>query len=268
MNPRGPGASRYPLEQPAAGDVLLVRSANRGHGIGVVYRNDYSQTLSGDSRLHVIWVSKKKTNLGSGPRARGFGRADGEIGKAFRAAYPETFAVLDRVNGPPPPTPPPPTKTHALNSILYGPPGTGKTYATTKRAVEICDGRAPDDIEELRARYGELMDEGRIDFVTFHQSYGYEEFVEGLRPDTTDEADPGFRLKIVPGVLKRIAERARNSAGDGRTTHLQDVPWRPEGLEWQPREGADLRRMHRLGMRAAGIRRGHQLVGRPLQRLE
>ena len=219
------GGGLYPLEEPVPGDVLLVRSANRGHGIGVVFRNDYSQTLSGDARLHVIWVTKKKTDLDWGPRTRGFGHAKGEIGKAFREAYPETFALLDRLSGhtPPPeagtgegPAPVESTSTtttraHALNTILYGPPGTGKTYATTRRSVEICDGEVTEDLEALRARYGELMDEGRIDFVTFHQSYGYEEFVEGLRPDTTDEADPGFRLKVVAGVLKRIAERARKA---------------------------------------------------------
>ena len=94
-----------------------------------------------------------------------------------------------------------------LNTILYGPPGTGKTYSTVRRCVEICDGEAPDETDELRARYGALMDERRIEFVTFHQSYGYEEFVEGLRPVTSEAG--GMRLEITDGVLKRIAERAR-----------------------------------------------------------
>ena len=217
------GGGLYPLAEPVPGDVLLVRSASRGHGIGIVYRNDYSQRLSGDARLHVLWVSKKKTDLDWGPLGRGFGRAGGEIGKAFRKAYPETFAVLDQLGPVGPPTepgtttkpttvtPPSPTtaRAHALNTILYGPPGTGKTYATTRRCVDICDGKVPEDVEALRARFGELMDDGRIDFVTFHQSYGYEEFIEGLRPKTSDETGTGFRLEVVPGVLKRIAERAR-----------------------------------------------------------
>ena len=105
--------------------------------------------------------------------------------------------------GPPPPS----ASKHALNTILYGPPGTGKTYATVRRCVEICDGEAPAQSEELRARCGVLMDEGRIEFVTFHQSYGYEEFVEGLRPIAADAG--GMRLEVVEGVLKRIAEKAR-----------------------------------------------------------
>lgn len=111
-----------------------------------------------------------------------------------------------------------------LNTILYGPPGTGKTYITARRAVEICDGSAPEDETELRSRYEELVRQKRIEFVTFHQTYGYEEFVEGLRPDTglTDEAEdetgPGFRLKPVDGVLKRIAERARKLPASTRQT--------------------------------------------------
>ena len=96
-----------------------------------------------------------------------------------------------------------------LNTILYGPPGTGKTYATVRRCVEICDGEAPPEVDHLRARYGELMDDGRIEFVTFHQSYGYEEFVEGLRPAADDAGGGSLRLTIKDGVLKRIAERAR-----------------------------------------------------------
>ncbi len=106
-----------------------------------------------------------------------------------------------------------------LNTILYGPPGTGKTWATFRRCVEICDGEAPDDREELRARYQQLLNERRVEFVTFHQSYGYEEFVEGIRPIKESDAGDGIRLDVRPGVLRRIAERARrlpDSAGSRR----------------------------------------------------
>ncbi len=99
----------------------------------------------------------------------------------------------------------------SLNVILYGPPGTGKTYETASRCVEICDG-APPRTDEVRDRYRELSEEGRIEFVTFHQSYGYEEFVEGLRPETGSDAE--MSLTPTDGVLKRMAERARE-ASDG-----------------------------------------------------
>ena len=102
-------------------------------------------------------------------------------------------------------------QTMTLNTILYGPPGTGKTYCTARLCIEICDENTglPDD--QIRRRYRKLVTDKRVEFVTFHQSYGYEEFVEGLRPAVTDDV-VGFRLKPVPGVLRRIAERARNDA--------------------------------------------------------
>ena len=103
-------------------------------------------------------------------------------------------------------------KVQSLNVILYGPPGTGKTYETASRCVGICDGEEPADGEQMRVRYRELVTEGRIEFVTFHQSYGYEEFVEGLRPETGSGG--GISLKATDGVLKRIAHRARE-ATDG-----------------------------------------------------
>ena len=104
----------------------------------------------------------------------------------------------------------------SLNVILYGPPGTGKTYATARRCVEICDGKVGRSDEGIRKRYKELVKEDRVEFVTFHQSYGYEEFVEGLRPEPGEGV--GFQLKPTAGVLKRIAERARKC--EARLPHV------------------------------------------------
>ena len=102
------------------------------------------------------------------------------------------------------------------NLILYGPPGTGKTYATAREAVRLCGEAVPSDRDELMAVYRQLLDAGRIEFVTFHQSVAYEDFVEGLRPtQTTEEGAAGFELKVVQGVFRRIARRAETSTGTG-----------------------------------------------------
>ena len=97
-----------------------------------------------------------------------------------------------------------------LNQILYGAPGTGKTYATAEYALSIVDKRSSEEIVAMgRAavmeRYHELIREKRVVFTTFHQSYGYEDFIQGLRPDTKSD-----KLSLVPydGVLKQIADRA------------------------------------------------------------
>ena len=119
---------------------------------------------------------------------------------------------------------------HPLNIILYGPPGTGKTYATFRRCVEICDGSVDDiDSVSIRSRYDQLVNKKRVEFVTFHQAYGYEEFVEGLRPEA-EEQGGGLRLVPRDGVLKRIAARAENApleeAGNRRFFKVSlEPPW-------------------------------------------
>jgi 5-methylcytosine-specific restriction enzyme B len=132
-------------------------------------------------------------------------------------------------------------QTATTNLILYGPPGTGKTYQTAWEAVRLCLGDAvavdltgDKNRDRLMAEYRRLMSEGRIEFVTFHQSISYEEFVEGLRPDTgPNEADfstnddargAGFRLEPAEGVFKTISERARlDHVGQ------QSAPWLDRG---------------------------------------
>lgn len=124
----------------------------------------------------------------------------------------------------------------AVNLILYGPPGTGKTYQTAWEAVRLCIGTEAaeelrDDRDALTAKYRRLANEGRIEFLTFHQSLSYEEFVEGLRPSTGDddsEGPPetenamGFSLKCHEGIFKRISERARLDPGISGVTQRLD----------------------------------------------
>jgi hypothetical protein len=103
------------------------------------------------------------------------------------------------------------------NLILYGPPGTGKTYATAGHAVRLCGEEVPEGRDALMQVYKRLCDAGRIEFVTFHQSMAYEEFIEGLRPSSVDEDGQllaaGFRLAPTPGIFRRIARTAEISTG-------------------------------------------------------
>lgn len=131
------------------------------------------------------------------------------------------------------------TSPAAVNLILYGPPGTGKTYRTAWEAVRLCIGdeaaaRLKDDRDALMTEYRRLANEGRIEFVTFHQSMSYEEFVEGLRPSAGDDdredfaesdsgvGSPGFQLNCHDGIFKRISERARLDPGNNGATHRLD----------------------------------------------
>ena len=116
------------------------------------------------------------------------------------------------------------------NVIFYGPPGTGKTYTTAKRAVEICKTESEKeltDYSEIMKRYNELKKKNRIEFITFHQSYGYEEFIEGIKPivlnedyESEDESENkqeskndikienDIKYKIEDGIFKKFCEAA------------------------------------------------------------
>ena len=101
---------------------------------------------------------------------------------------------------------------HPLNFIIYGAPGTGKTYSTAEYALAIIENRAVDtrrksyeERKAVMAIYNDYVRKGQIVFTTFHQSYGYEEFIQGLRPDTKSGK---MAFITVDGVFKRLADDA------------------------------------------------------------
>ena len=121
------------------------------------------------------------------------------------------FPKNPKKNGPDIEHPPAKNAEHQLNTILYGPPGTGKTYTSLKRAVEIVDGKQPStkDFTVIKKRFDELYDNEQIKFITFHQSYSYEDFVEGIRPDIekTDTANSP-RYICRDGAFKQMCAAA------------------------------------------------------------
>ncbi|MDY3128240.1 MAG: AAA family ATPase [Corynebacterium sp.] len=116
---------------------------------------------------------------------------------------------------------------HPLNLILFGPPGTGKTYHSVNYAVAIAQDLTLEEVQnqdrsEIIEKFKELrqvvqIDDsqtaqnvpqnptGQVEFVTFHQSYGYEDFIEGIRPTV---ANGQISYEIRPGIFKRMCETA------------------------------------------------------------
>ena len=136
------------------------------------------------------------------------------------------------------------------NVIFYGPPGTGKTYTTAKRAVEICKTESEKeltDYSEIMEKYNELKKKNRIEFITFHQSYGYEEFIEGIKPVISNEDDESedesennkesktnikiendIKYDVVDGIFKKFCDNARKAIIE---TNNNDIPL--EAIVWK-----------------------------------
>ncbi len=104
-----------------------------------------------------------------------------------------------------------------LNTILYGPPGTGKTYNTILRAVEIIENREIETYSEALKIFQENL-HYTIEFITFHQNYSYEDFIQGLRPDTENDKELTFERK--DGVFKVIADRALKNLNESKKPQI------------------------------------------------
>ncbi|MGE8683618.1 MAG: McrB family protein, partial [Acinetobacter sp.] len=99
-----------------------------------------------------------------------------------------------------------------LNRILFGAAGTGKTYHTINHALSIIEHKPLELLEQedrtaLKTRFDQYKDQGQIKFVTFHQSFSYEDFVEGIRAETNAQGQLNYDVR--PGVFKEICEDAQ-----------------------------------------------------------
>lgn len=121
----------------------------------------------------------------------------------------------------------------ALNTILYGPPGTGKTYNTVCYAVAIIENKPLEEVmseaadeygyAEVFRRYNEHKDSGRIAFSTFHQSYGYEEFIEGIKPVMDSEGNGDIKYAVVNGVFKDFCEQEETLVPVNRVFIIDEI---------------------------------------------
>ncbi|EPS9544105.1 McrB family protein [Campylobacter jejuni] len=100
-----------------------------------------------------------------------------------------------------------------LNQILYGSPGTGKTYHTIDKALEIL-GENLESRDEKKAKFDEYVKNGQIVFTTFHQSYGYEEFVEGIKPSLNSDENSQINYKVKDGIFKELCKKALENRDD------------------------------------------------------
>jgi mcrB domain protein len=123
-----------------------------------------------------------------------------------------------------------------LNTILYGPPGTGKTYNSILYSLGIATknegiiNRIKNNTETISDEkineFNDLKKQGQIEFVTFHQSYSYEDFVEGIRPTLEEnigqdknkilekennETEKELKYTLYSGIFKNICKRAESN---------------------------------------------------------
>jgi len=112
---------------------------------------------------------------------------------------------------------------YPLNTIFYGPPGTGKTYNTVLRAAEIIENRKIETYAEALEIFKSNL-RNRIEFITFHQNYSYEDFIQGLRPDIENDKELTFQKK--DGVFKIIADKALKNIKESENPQILKKPFK------------------------------------------
>ena len=237
---------RKPIAKPVWGDVILVRNGQfQGYAIGVVKENEYHDNdWNKGKAIHVFWINKTPSNIKLGSKQLiGFSRARERTCQGFANAnaYKVSFDLIKRLQSSSEPSPQPRREPESeveemaqakyddhspsLNTVLFGPPGTGKTWEAVSYAVAIIDGEDPSELaksenrEDVKERFAKFKEQGQIEFVTFHQNYAYEDFMEGIRPVLKGD----LTYKLHKGVFRRICSRARKHNEDRYVLIIDEI---------------------------------------------
>lgn len=114
----------------------------------------------------------------------------------------------------------------SLNTILFGPPGTGKTYNSVNYATAICQHTSLDmeknrPYSDVFKDYQEFKNAGQIQFITFHQSYSYEDFIEGIKPGLTNDGNLTYQLS--DGIFKQFCKKAHDNANENFVLIIDEI---------------------------------------------
>ncbi len=220
------------LKNVPRGSIIVARfGMSTMHGIGITLDDNFlSQPDEWPTQREVIWLVKDKQRHITGFSRNAICQIQNDlVYTQINEAYPKFWKFIEEAGGnqTDSPSEEPDMNNqseashthHSKNLILYGPPGTGKTWLTRLGALRIIDGgrrwsanSSNEENEEQKVRYKELVDQQKIAMVTFHQSYGYEEFVEGIRPALNGPEGGDLRYSIHTGIFKEMCERAGKSA--------------------------------------------------------
>ncbi|MFX4241844.1 McrB family protein [Aliarcobacter butzleri] len=111
------------------------------------------------------------------------------------------------------------------NIMLYGAPGVGKTHNYKRLITMIENGESEKNIFDTISKnettndfnyfeFDEAKKDNRVEFVTFHQSYSYEDFIEGFRPSENTH------IELEDGIFKLICNKAKNQVKETKFQHI------------------------------------------------
>ncbi len=190
---------------------LNKESKEKGHGPCLWVNGNYRNILGENKSWYIKQLNDNKNNVTAWVKKLINLPEGNELRPKDYSGTVET-AISNEVN------------TIYMNTILYGPPGTGKTYHTINKALEIIDpdfySLNKDKREALKKRFDKLCEENKIVMTTFHQSYAYEDFVEGLSAETKDGQ---LVYDIKKGVFKTICENAEKSPDENFVLIIDEI---------------------------------------------